>query len=227
VTSDQGRASQLARGVVVEWLSVVWMVIEAIAAALAGVLGHSVALVAFGADSVIELVAGGALLYRLYIEANVGGSDRVERAEQAASWIVGIALLALAAYIVVSSAASLFTKARPEANALGIGIAVASSIIMPILAETEKRAGRRIGSKALISDGACSMVCAYMSWILLAGVAATALAGWWWADSVAALGFVWFITREGLEAVNDAGPSSTLCKASDHTGTLPANLIAS
>jgi len=204
MASDLDRGSQLARGILIEWLSVVWMIIEAITAVLAGVLAHSVALVAFGADSLIELVAGGALLFRLYVEANQGGSERVESAERAASWIVGIALLALAAYIVVFSVVSLFTQSRPEANALGIGIAVASSIIMPILAETKKRVGRRIGSKALISDGACSMVCTYMSWILLAGVAATVLLGWGWADSVAALGFVWFITREGLEAVNDA-----------------------
>ena len=154
--SDYGRGSQLARGILIEWLSAVWMVIEAIAAVLAGVLAHSVALVAFGADSVIELVAGGALLFRLYVEANEGGSERVERAERAASWIVGIALLALAAYIVVSSVVSLFMQSRPEANALGIGIAVASSILMPFLAATKKRVGRRIGSKALISDGACS-----------------------------------------------------------------------
>lgn len=204
MASDIDRGSQLARGILIEWLSVFWMVIEAVVAVLAGVVAHSVALVAFGADSVIELVAGGALLFRLYVEATEGGSERVERAERAASWIVGIALLVLAVYIVISSVVSLFTESRPETNALGIGIAVASSIIMPILAETKKRVGRRIGSKALVSDGACSMVCAYMSWILLAGVAATALLGWWWADSIAALGFVWFIMREGLEAVNDA-----------------------
>ena len=204
MANDYGRSSLLARGILIEWLSVVWMIIEAIAAVLAGVLAHSVALIAFGADSVIELVAGGALLYRLYVEANEGGSERVERAERTASWIVGIALLALAVYIVVSSIVSLFTQLRPEANALGIGIAVASSIIMPFLAVTKKRVGLRIGSKALISDGACSMVCAYMSWILLAGVAATALMGWWWADSAAALSFVWFVAREGLEAVNEA-----------------------
>ncbi len=204
MTSASSRGSQLGRGILIEWVSAVWMVIEAVAAVVAGVMAHSVALVAFGADSVIELVAGGALLYRLYVEANEGSSERVEKAERSASWIVGIALLALAAYIAVSSVVSLFMKSRPEANALGIGIAVASSILMPFLAETKKKVGRRIGSKALISDGACSMVCAYMSWILLAGVAATALLGWWWADSVAALGFVWFVTREGLEAVNEA-----------------------
>ena len=203
-TSRYERSSQLARGILVEWLSAVWTVIEATAAVLAGVLAHSVALVAFGADSVIELVAGGTILFRLYVEANEGGSARVERAERAASWIVGISLLVLAVYIVISSVVSLFTQSRPEANALGIGIAVASSILMPFLAATKKRVGRRIDSKALMSDGACSMVCAYMSWMLLAGVGATALLGWWWADSVAALGFVWFVAREGLEAVKEA-----------------------
>ena len=141
MANDHGRSSLLARGILIEWLSVVWMIIEAIAAVLAGVLAHSVALIAFGADSVIELVAGGVLLYRLYVEANEGGSERVERAERTASWIVGIALLALAVYIVVSSIVSLFTQSRPEANALGIGIAVASSIIMPFLAVTKKRVG--------------------------------------------------------------------------------------
>ncbi len=207
MAGEYARGSQLARGILIEWVSAVWMVIEAVAAVVAGVMAHSVALVAFGADSVIELVAGGALLFRLYVEANRGSSERVERAERAASWIVGIALFALAAYIVISSVVSLLLQSRPEANALGIGIAVASSIFMPFLAETKKRVGRRIGSKALVSDGACSMVCAYMSWILLAGVGANALLGWWWADSVAALGFVWFVAREGLEAAKEARES--------------------
>jgi divalent metal cation (Fe/Co/Zn/Cd) transporter len=217
MAGEYERSSQLARGILVEWLSAVWMIIEAIAAVLAGVLAHSVALVAFGADSVIELVAGGALLYRLYVEANEGGSKRVERAERAASWVVGIALLALAVYIVVSAVVSLFMESRSEASSLGIGIPVASSILMPFLAVTKTRVGRRIGSKALISDGACSIVCAYMSWILLVGVGATALLGWWWADSVAALGFVWFVTREGLEAVNEARKSATHEEQTPHS----------
>jgi divalent metal cation (Fe/Co/Zn/Cd) transporter len=215
MSSSNTHSSQLARGIQIEWLSVAWMVIEALAALFAGILAHSTALIAFGADSVIELVAGGALLFRLYTESNGGDPERVEKAERAASWIVGIALLALAAYIVVFSAVSLLTQSHPEATTLGIGIAVASSILMPLLATTKKRVGRRIGSKALVSDGACSMVCAYMSWILLAGVAATALFGWWWADAVAALGFVWFVIHEGLEAVNDARGSD------EHEGVTP------
>src|SRR5208283_641053 len=90
MASDSGRGSQLARGILIEWLSAVWMVIEAIAAVLAGVLARSVALVAFGADSVIELVAGGALLYRPYVEANEGGSERVELGEQTQSMVIRV-----------------------------------------------------------------------------------------------------------------------------------------
>jgi divalent metal cation (Fe/Co/Zn/Cd) transporter len=179
------------------------MVIEAAVAVVAGVLAHSVALVAYGADSVIELVAGVAVLSRLYVEARGGDHDRVDRAERAASWVVGVALLALAAYIVVASTASLVTRSRSEPSVLGLAVATASSILMPILATTKKRIGR-VCSRALVSDGSCSMVCAYMSWILLVGVGATALFGWWWIDSIAALGFTWFVIREGLEAVKDA-----------------------
>ncbi len=207
MSSVVDHAPQLERGILVEWLSAAWMVVEAVVAVTAGVLAHSVALVAFGADSVIELVAGAAILWRLYVEAKGESVERVEHAERVASWIVGVSLLALAVYIVVASAASLFSHARPEANALGIGIAAASSVLMPILAFAKKRIGRKVCSKALVSDGSCSMVCAYMSWILLTGVAATALFGWWWADSIAALGFVWFIIHEGLEAVKEGSGS--------------------
>ena len=197
------RAPALQRGILIEWLSVAWMVLEAAVAIVAGALAHSVALVAYGADSVIELVAGVAVLSRLYVETRGGDEERVERAEKAASWVVGVALLALAVYIVVASVMSLVSRSRPETSALGIGIAAASSVLMPILATAKKRIGRSC-SRALVSDGSCSMVCAYMSWILLVGVGATALLGWWWIDSVAALGFVWFVVREGLEAVREA-----------------------
>jgi divalent metal cation (Fe/Co/Zn/Cd) transporter len=197
------RVPALERGILIEWLSAAWMVLEAVVAVAAGVLAHSVALVAYGADSVIELVAGAAVLSRLYVEARAGDAERVDRAERAASWVVGLSLLALAVYIVVASVVSLVTRSRPETSILGIAIAAASSILMPILASAKKRVGRAC-SKALVSDGSCSMVCAYMSWILLAGVGATALFGWWWIDSVAALGFSWFVVREGLEAVKEA-----------------------
>jgi divalent metal cation (Fe/Co/Zn/Cd) transporter len=154
MSSSYTHSSQLVHGIQIEWLSIVWMVIEAVVALLAGILAHSISLIAFGADSVIELVAGGALLFRLYVESNGGDAESVERAERAASWIVGIALLALAAYIVVSSVVSLLTQSHPEATTLGIGIALASSILMPFLATGKKKIGRRILSTRNVSSSA-------------------------------------------------------------------------
>jgi divalent metal cation (Fe/Co/Zn/Cd) transporter len=194
----------LRSGIGIEWVSTSWMIVEAAAALLAGAMARSVALIAYGADSIIELVAGAALLRRLYVEANGAGIERVERAEKRASRIVGISLLLLALYIVVASIRSLLAREGPEAAPLGIGITAASSILMPLLAAGKKRIGRRIGSRALESDGSCSMVCAYMSWIVLGGVVFTAFLGWWWIDAVAALGLVYFVAREGLEAIRDA-----------------------
>jgi divalent metal cation (Fe/Co/Zn/Cd) transporter len=194
----------LRSGIGIEWVSTSWMIVEAAAALLAGAMARSVALIAYGADSIIELVAGAALLRRLYVEANGAGIERVERAEKRASRIVGIGLLLLALYIVVASIRSLLAREGPEAAPLGIGITAASSILMPLLAAGKKRIGRRIGSRALESDGSCSMVCAYMSWIVLGGVVFTAFLGWWWIDAVAALGLVYFVAREGLEAIRDA-----------------------
>lgn len=199
-----GRGASVRSGIGIEWASMSWMVVEAAAALLAGAMAHSVALIAYGADSIIELVAGAALLRRLYVEASGAGIERVERAEKRASWIVGIGLLLLALYIVVSSIRSLVAREGPEAAPLGIGITAASSILMPFLAAGKKRIGRRIGSRALESDGSCSMVCAYMSWIVLGGVAFTALLGWWWIDAVAALGLVYFVVHESREAIEDA-----------------------
>ena len=197
-------ARELGKGIAIEWIAVAWMVVEAVAAVVAGIRAQSTALLAFGVDSVIELVAGCALLWRLYVESNGVDEERVERAERAASWIVGLALLLLAGYIVVASIVKLSVHAEAEPSTLGIFITASSSLLMPFIAAAKKRIGRRIGSRALEADGSCSLVCAYMSWIVLAGVVATSLLGWWWIDAVAALGLVYFVVHEGWEAVESA-----------------------
>ncbi len=200
--------SDLNLGVRIEVLSIVWMIIEAGVAIAAGVLARSVALVAFGADSVIELVSGGVLLWRLSVETRSSDEKRIEHAEIFASWTVGISLLLLAVYIVVASGFSLIHGRGPEVAPLGLLITAISSILMPVLASAKKRVGRRIGSGALVADGSCSMVCAYMSWIVLFGVAMTYLFRIWWIDSVAALGLVYFVVHEGLEAIESARESN-------------------
>jgi divalent metal cation (Fe/Co/Zn/Cd) transporter len=199
------------KGVNIELVSVVWMVIEAAVAIGSGIIAHSLALVAFGADSIIELIAGAVLLWRLTIEAREASVARVNRAEKISSWVVGIALLLLAVYIVVASIVKLWTHQGAESTYVGIGLAIASGIIMPILSRLKKKIGAEIGSKALRADGACSIVCAYMAWTVLAGVALTALFGWWWIDSIAALALVYFVVKEGWEAVQEARGKEDAC----------------
>lgn len=193
-----------ARGIVIEWLSVGWIVVEAAVGIAAGIRAHSIVLVAFGIDSVVELVSASTLLWRLYVETSGGSRRSVEAAERTASWVVGLSLLLLALYIVAASVRSFVVRESAQISLWGIGVTCVASVAMPLLAAAKKRIGRRIGSKALEADGSCSMACAYMSWITLAGVAATALFGLWWIDSVAALGLVYFVTHEGIEALEDA-----------------------
>ncbi len=204
ITDRAAHQRDLGNGIAIEWIAVAWMVVEAVAAVVAGIRAHSTALLAFGIDSVIELVAGCALLWRLYVERNGDDAARVERAERTASWIVGFALLLLAGYIVVTSIVKLIRHTGAESSTLGILIAASSGLLMPFVAAAKKRIGRRVGSSALEADGSCSQVCAYMSWIVLAGVVATSLLGWWWIDAVAALALVYFVVHEGWEAVESA-----------------------
>jgi divalent metal cation (Fe/Co/Zn/Cd) transporter len=207
----KSHAVSVHKGVNIEIVSIIWMVIEAVVAIGSGIVAHSIALTAFGADSVIELIAGGVLLWRLTIEARGASFARVKRAERTSSWVVGIALLLLAVYIVVVSLFKLFTHQGAETSFTGMGLAIASGIIMPYLSRAKKRIGSEIGSKALRSDGSCSMVCAYMSWVLLAGVILTALLGWWWIDAIAALALVYYVVKEGWEAVQEARGKEDAC----------------
>ncbi|MCL6547849.1 MAG: cation transporter [Alicyclobacillus sp.] len=211
MSAHVSRAASVKKGVAIETVSVLWMIIEAGVAIAAGLLAHSLALVAFGADSVIELVAGAVLLWRLAIEAAGASADRVKRAEKAASWVVGVALWLLAVYIVVASADKLWVHQQVESSYLGVGLAVASSVIMPYLSRAKQRIGSEIGSKALRADGACSIVCAYMAWTVLAGLVLTALFGWWWMDAVAALALVYFVVKEGWEAIQEARGKEDAC----------------
>lgn len=204
-------AVSVRKGVNVEIASVIWMIVEAGAAIGAGVVAHSLALVAFGADSIIELIAGIVLLWRLAVEANGASLARVKRAEKVSSWVVGVALLLLAVYIVVASGDKLWMHQGAETSYLGIALALASGIIMPYLSRVKKRIGSEIGSKALRADGSCSIVCAYMAWTVLLGVIVTALLGWWWADSIGALALVYFVVKEGWEAIQEARGKEDAC----------------
>lgn len=198
------RAQDVHAGVRLELLTIVWMTIEATVAVAAGVLARSVLLTAFGIDSVLELVTGGILFWRLLTEARGGGLARVERAEHRAAWVTGSALLLLCVYVATSATAALLMHTEPDASIAGIVIALAALIGMPLLARRKRDIAARINSAALHGDAVCSMTCACMAGTLLVGLVLNALLRWWWMDSLAAFGLLYWLSREAREALAGA-----------------------
>ena len=214
VSSMMTRKGDVRQGIKIELVTIVWMVIEASVAITVGFATHSVSLQGFGIDSIVELIAGGILLWRLLVEQQGGSVERIEQAERRASWVTALSLFALALYIVGGSALTFLTGTRPESSWWGVGLAIAAAIIMPLLWQGKLRVARRIGSAALKADAACSVTCAYMALTLLAGLLLNRLFGWWWADPLAALGLVYFLVQEGREALHEARTGKT-CSCGD------------
>jgi divalent metal cation (Fe/Co/Zn/Cd) transporter len=202
--SGSARQANVRLGVWIELATIVWMTVEAAVAITVGFATRSVSLQGFGLDSIVELIAGGILLWRLLVERRGGSVERVELAERRAARVTAASLFALAAYIVGDSGWTLLTRTRPEASWWGVGLAVAAVIFMPALWQGKLRVARRIGSAALKADAACSVTCAYMALTVLVGLALNRAFGWWWADLLAALGLMYFLVREGREAWEEA-----------------------
>ncbi len=213
-TYVQSRHRQLRLGIWIELIALFWMVIEASIAITTGFATRSVSLEGFGMDSIIELVAGSILLWRLLVEHRGGSIEVVSQAERRASWITGISLFGLALYIVADSAFAILTQSRPQISWWGIGLAITAAIIMPLLWQGKLRVAKRIGSTALKADAVCSVTCAYMSFTLLIGLLLNKFFGFWWADALAALALVYFIVREGREALHEAR-TGEMCNCGD------------
>jgi len=170
-----------------------WNSAEAVVSIIAGLLAGSIALVGFGFDSVIECCSGAVILWRLAGEG--------ERRERTALRLVGFSFLALAAYVTYDAVSSLVHREAPERSLLGIGVAIASLIAMPLLARAKRRVARQLNSSAMHADSRQTDICAYLSAILLGGLLLNAVLRWWWADPMAALIMVPLIAREGVEAL--------------------------
>jgi divalent metal cation (Fe/Co/Zn/Cd) transporter len=199
----------------IEIVTVAWMLVEAAIAIAAGILARSVLLTAFGIDSVIELVSGATLLWRLSTEARYGSLERVERAENRAAWVAGIGLVILCLYVVATSGLSLAVQNKPEASYVGIVLAIVAIIAMPVLAWRKRAIAAQIDSGALRADAACSITCAYLAATLLVGLALNALFHWWWADGVAALALLYWLIPEAREALAGARTGGGACSCGD------------
>lgn len=214
------RSAGALAGVRLEMVTVVYMTLEAVVALAAGMMARSVVLTAFGLDSIVELVTGAVLLWRLATEARGATLEHVERAEHRAAWVAGISLAGLCAYVVIMPALALLTRTHAEGSPAGIGLAIAALIVMPLLAWRKRVIAARLNSGALRGDAACSITCAYMAGALLVGLALNALLGWWWTDSVAAFALLYWLvpeTREALEGAR-AGHGSCPCGDDDCSG---------
>jgi divalent metal cation (Fe/Co/Zn/Cd) transporter len=177
------------------WLGLGWHGVEAAVAITAGIVAGSIALVGFGADSLIEAVAGVVLLWRF---ADTRASS--ETAERRAQRLIGVSFYVLAAYITVEAVRTLAGGHHPDVSLVGIGLAAVTLVTMPPLAIAKARVGDRLGSSATKSEGRQNMVCAYLSAALLVGLGANAIAGWWWADPITALVIGAVAIREGRDA---------------------------
>jgi divalent metal cation (Fe/Co/Zn/Cd) transporter len=177
------------------WLGVGWHGIEAAIAIAAGLVAGSIALIGFGADSLIESVAGIILLWRF--AASRAASEEAERRAQK---LIALSFYVLAAYVGFEAVRSLLTGERPDASWVGIGLAAVTLVTMPPLAIAKARVGEKLGSSATKSEGQQNMLCAYLSAALLVGLGANALFGLWWADPVTALLIASVAVKEGRES---------------------------
>ncbi|MAG30227.1 MAG: hypothetical protein CL908_04940 [Deltaproteobacteria bacterium] len=186
------------------WLvgtTLTYNVIEALIALASGVAADSIALIGFGLDSAIEVAAAAVLLWRLSLETRGVTGERLERADRSVHRFVGVTFLALALYVSGQAGWTLWTRDAPQESLVGIALAGASLVIMPLVAWGKLRAAREIGSAALRAEAKETLACSYLSLVLLLGLVANAAAGWWWADPVAALAMVPWLLKEGLEGI--------------------------
>ena len=190
-----GRPELVRRAKVLARLGLGWHAIEAAVAIGAGIGASSVALIGFGADSIVESAAGVVLLWRFGAERQ--SSDA---AEQRAYRLIAVSFWVIAAYVGVEAARQLIDGSHPEVSWIGIGLAAVTLATMPPLAKAKTRVAGQLGSAATRAEGRQNMLCAYLSGALLVGLGANALFGWWWADPVTALLIAGVAVREGRQA---------------------------
>ena len=176
--------------------TIAYNVVEAAVALTAGARADSTALIGFGLDSIIEVSSAAAVAWQF------SARDRARRdaRERRALRIIACSFFALAAYVVVASVRSLLGSGEADASTVGIVLAAASLLIMPLLSSAQRRAGRELGSASAVADSRQTLLCTYLSAVLLVGLALNAAFGWSWADPLAGLIIAVIAVREGLQA---------------------------
>jgi len=184
------RAALVRRARLLAAASVAYNVAEAVVAITSGRVADSTALVGFGLDSTVEVMSGLVILWQF-------GHPVPEEREHLARRLIAVSFFALAAYVTVESVRAVVAREQPDTSVVGIALAALSLAVMPLLSQWQRRTGRELGSGAVVADGTQTLLCTYLSGVLLVGLLANALLGWWWLDPVAALVIAAVAVREG------------------------------
>jgi Co/Zn/Cd efflux system component len=198
VVADEDRRSLGRRAQLLAGASVTYNVIEAVIAITAGLVAGSVALVGFGLDSIIEVSSGLIILWQFR-------HPMPQSRERTALRLMALSFFALAAYVTFESVRALATGDEPDASTVGIVLACASLVIMPFLSWAQRRTGRALGSNAVVADSTQTLLCTYMSAVLLVGLVLNATLGWYWADPIAGLVIAAVAVKEGRAAWRGEG----------------------
>jgi divalent metal cation (Fe/Co/Zn/Cd) transporter len=210
------------------WLvaaTMAYNVLEGVLAVWTGLNARSIALVGFGLDSFIECAAAAALFWRLGLEARGADSERIERSERRVHRFVGGTFLTLALYVLIQAGWTLWHQEAVSESRIGIVLAVASLIVMPLVSWGKFHVANAVSSAALRAEAKETLACSWLSLTLLLGLVANALAGWWWADPITALLMMPWLVKEGIEGVRgehcEAGCSEEEQHGSSGTSSQP------
>jgi len=188
---ERHRRQRVALGLA--WATIAWNAVEAIVAIIAGAVASSIALIGFGLDSTVEVMSASVIVWQMT-------RDVPEAREAKALRLIAVSFFALAGYVTVQAGLDLLATSEPDTSSVGIVLAAVSLVVMPVLAGLKRRNGRRLGSNSVVADSRQTMLCTYLSAVLLVGLVLSATVGWWWADPVAALVIAALAFKEGREA---------------------------
>ena len=207
-----------------QWLagaSVAYNAAEAVIAIAAGAAASSIALVGFGLDSIVEMSSGLVILWQFR-------HPLPESRERTALRLIGVSFFALAAYVTVESLRALLGTGEAHSSPVGIALAAVSLLVMPALSWAQRRTGRTLGSGSVVADSKQTLLCTYLSALLLIGLVANATLGWSWVDPLVALVIAAVAVREGIEAWRGDACCDTMQTdpAADTSGAEPAESCA-
>lgn len=198
-----GRIALIKSAVRLQWFTIVWMVLEALVALSSGVAARSLALIAFGADSLIELISAGVLLWRLEVEVH-RGQESSQSAERSARRIAGILLFALAVYVLLTAVWSFVKRQGAEFSLPGLLLTIFTIPLMYVLFRRKSDLAGSLASAALRADAVETLTCAYLSAVVVVALVCQLLVNAWWVDGATSLLIIYFVVREGFEALGAA-----------------------